>query len=199
MVSVNHRGTKFRFFLGDVNDMTNLGCLYFMDQVVSVGESSYAKRVFNLYVEKKKTVTINGHKLNVNPFQNSIFKASTVSFKSHNKNAKELRFTVSRKGSNWTGQKSLTFFHLYNKQISISKDVFKILNGLKITTKKKVNNVLFVADHLEPYSLYLWKYLLTVYRKWTLETIVRVTYRRIRIFSGLLIHTHNSNYHVKAQ
>jgi len=196
MVTVNHRGKKFRFFLGDANDLTNLGCLYFMDQVVSVGPSSYAKRVLKLYQQRKKTVNINGHKMDISPFKNSLFKPINLKFKSLNNNAKVVRFTLSRKNSTWKETKSIVFWHLFNKQVTVSKDVNRILNGLARTSYKPINNVLFLADHLEPHSLYLWKYLLQVYKKLVLRRIVRITYRRIRLFSGFIIHNHRSHFHV---
>jgi len=200
MVSVNYKQQKFRFFLGDVNDFTNLGCLYFMDSVVSVGDVSYSKRVFNLYKEKKKKVTINGHELSVSPFKSSPFTPKSAIFTTIDHNAKRINFTVARRKSAWRSAKSLLFYHLYNKQITVSKDVRKILKGLSKNTKKKVSNVLFIADHLEPHSLYLWKFLLAVYGKFQLKKILRITYRRIRIFSGIVAHSHSrSKFHAHIQ
>jgi len=197
MVTVNYNQKKFRFFLGDVNDFTNLGCIYFMDSVVSVGETSYGKRVYNLYREKKKNITINGHSLNVDPFKTGQFKSKAASFETIDHNAKTVSLTVARKNSNWTSKKSLLFFHLYDKQVSTSKDVKKILDGLARYTKQPVSNVLFIADHLEPHSLYLWKYLLTAFGKYEINRVLRITYRRIRLFSGIIIHNHpSSTFHI---
>jgi len=188
MVSVKKGGKKFRIFLGDANDLVNLGCLYFMDAVVSAGKSSYGKRVENMYKQQKKKLDVKGVKITVTPFKKSPFIPKKVSIKNIDRNAQRINFTLERKGKEWKGKKSILFYHLYSKDITSSKDAKKIINGLAKNTKKKVSNVLFIADHLEPYSLYLWKYLLTVYGKYELTRIWRITYRRIRLFSGIIMH-----------
>lgn len=188
LVKINYKGKTFRVFLGDVNDFTNLGCLYFMDSIVSVGKTNYVNRVKKLYNTQKKTLKVKGKKIIVSPFSKNPFTPSKTSVKRVNKNSSVLRFTLNRKNSNQNYKKSLLFYHLFNNQVHQGKDAKKILKGLAKQTKKSTINVLFIADHLEPNSLYVLKYFLTAYRKMTISQLVRITYRRIRIFSGIMLH-----------
>jgi len=191
LLRVNYKGKTFRIFLGDVNDFTNLGCLYFMDSIVSVGKTNFVNRVNKLYKTQKRTLKVKGKKITVSPFSKNPFTPSKTNLKKVNRNASVLRFTLNRKNSNKKFKKSLLFYHLYNSQIQEGKHANKIFKGLAKQTKKSTTNVLFIADHLEPQSMFVLKYLLTAYKKMTVAQLVRVTYRRIRLFSGLILHYHH--------
>jgi len=191
LVKVNYKGKTYRIFLGDVNDFTNLGCLYFMDSVVSVGKTNFVNRVNKLYNTQKRTLEVKGKKITVSPFSKNPFTPSKSNIKKVNRNASVLRFILKRKNTNKKFKKSLLFYHLYNNQIQVGKHANKIFKGLAKQTKKSTTNVLFIADHLEPQSIFVLKYLLTAYKKMTITQLVRITYRRIRIFSGLLLHYHH--------
>jgi len=194
LLTVRTGGKRYRIFMGDVNDFTNLGCLYFMDSVVSVGKNAFVDRVKKLFNSKKKTLKVKGKKLTVSPFKNSPFSPSNTKVKKVNKNASTLRYAMKGKNGSKTN-KSLLFFHLFNKQVKKGKDAKKIFKGLRKHNKKSTVNVLFIADHLEPKSILILKHLLSAYKKLSMKKIVRITYRRIRLFSGILLHHHHS-YHV---
>jgi len=194
LVTVKTQGKNYRIFMGDVNDLTNLGCLYFMDSVVSVGKNSFVDRVKKLFQVKKKNVKAKGNKMAISPFTQSIFTPSKIKVKKVNKNAKILSYTMQREGGSKL-KKSLLFYHLFNKQVKKNSDAKKIFKGLRKLTKKSRSNVLFIADHLEPKSILILKQLLTVYKKMSLQSIVKITYRRMRIFSGILLHHHHHYLH----
>jgi hypothetical protein len=193
LLDVTTSGKRYRIFMGDVNDFSNLGCLYFMDSVVSVGKNAFVDRVKKLFDTKKKTVTVKGKKLNISPFKKSPFRPSNTKVTKVSKNAKRLKYTMKGK-SGGKNKKSLLFFHLFNKQVKKGKDAKKIFKGLRKLTKKSTSNVLFIADHLEPKSILILKHLLSAYKKLSVKKIVRITYRRIRIFSGILLHNHHYNH-----
>jgi len=195
ILTVHHKGKHYRIFMGDVNDFTNLGCLYFMDSVVSVGKTAFVDRVKKLFVSKKKTIEVKGKSIDVSPFKKNPFSPSGTKVKKVSKNAKILKFSLKNKKSGKKTSKSLLFYHLFNKQIRKDSDAKKIFTGLRKNTSKSTSNVLFIADHLEPKSLYILKYLLTAYKKLSLKTIVKLTYRRIRIFSGIYLHHHHHLHH----
>jgi len=189
LVDVTKGSKRYRIFMGDVNDFTNLGCLYFMDSVVSVGESAFVDRVKKLFKSKEKIVKLKGTSVTISPFKNSPFTPRNTKVKKVNKNAKVLEFTL--KGKTSKAKKSLLFYHLFNKQVESGKDSKKIFKGLRKLTKKSTSNVLFIADTLEPKSILILQHLLTAYKKLSLKKIVRITYRRIRLFSGILLHHHH--------
>jgi len=194
LVTIRHKGRDYRIFMGDVNDFTNLGCLNFMDTVVSVGKDSVAGRVKKLFDTKKKTLKVDGNEIAITPFRNSQFNPVKTKLKKVSKNAHVLSYTMeSRNGS--TMKKSLLFYHLFNKQIKKNKDAEKILKGLNKYSEKSTNNVLFIADHLEPKSILALKYLLTEYKYLSIKSIVAITYRRIPIFSGVLLHNYHHHRH----
>jgi len=162
-----------------------------MDSIVSVGKTNFVNRVNKLYKTQKRTLKVKGKKITVSPFSKNPFTPSKTNVKKVNRNASVLRFTLNRKNSNKKFKKSLLFYHLYNSQIQEGKHANKIFKGLAKQTKKSTTNVLFIADHLEPQSMFVLKYLLTAYKKMTVAQLVRVTYRRIRLFSGLILHYHH--------
>jgi len=181
--------------MGDVNDFTNLGCLYFMDSVVSVGKNAFVDRVKKLFVSKKKTIKVKGKSISVSPFKKNPFSPSGTKVKKVSKNAKILKFSLKNMKSDKKVKKSLLFYHLFNKQVKKGSDAKKIFTGLRKLSSKSTSNVLFIADHLEPKSIYILKYLLTAYKKLSLKRIVKITYRRIRLFSGILLHHHHGKLH----
>jgi len=164
-----------------------------MDTVVSVGKNAFVDRVKKLFDTKKKVLKVKGKKLSVSPFKNSPFSPKNAKVKKVNKNAKKLNFTLKGKNGS-SNKKSLLFYHLFNKQVKKGKDAKKIFKGLRRLTKKSTSNVLFIADHLEPKSILILKHLLSAYKKMSLKKIVRITYRRIRIFSGILLHNHHHHH-----
>jgi len=183
--------------MGDVNDFTNLGCLYFMDSVVSVGKKSFVERVKKLFQTKKKSMKVKGKKINVTPFKKNPFSPTNIKLKKINKNIKKLSFTLKNKKTEKKTKKTLLFYHLFSKEIKSTKDSKKIFKGLRKHTKKSKSNVLFIADHLEPKSIYILKHLLTAHKKLSLSDIVKITYRKIRLFSGIVLtnHRHRAHHH----
>ena len=192
VVTVHHKGKQYRIFLGDVNDFTNLGCLYFMDSVVSVGKNNFVKRVSKLYKSKKKVLKVKGKKITIKPFAKNPYSPGRTKVKTINKNTSKLTFTMKRKKSSKKQDKSLLFYHLQNKQYKKPSDSIKIFNGLH-KHSKATSNVLYIADHLEPNSIFILKHLLTSYKKMSPSAILRITYRRIRLFSGLALHHHHAH------
>ena len=195
ILTVHHGEKHFRIFLGDVNDFVNLGCLYFMDSVVSVGKTEFVGRVQKLFNLKSKSVVIKGKKVSISPFRKSPFTPNKSTIKTLTKNSKVLSFAIQRKASATQYKKSILFQHLFNKQVKSGKSSIKILKGLDKHTGKKISNVLYIADHLNPKSIYILKHLLRTYKKLSIKQIVKITYRRIRIFSGIMIHRHRNLHH----
>jgi len=165
-----------------------------MDSVVSIGKESFVDRVKKLYKTKKTDFEAKGDTISVSPFENSPFTPSKAKVKKISKNAKILSFTMQNEAGSKI-KKSLLFYHLFNKQIKKNDDANKIFKGLKKHSKKTTSNVLFIADHLEPKSLLVLKHLLSTYKTLSLKRIVRITYRRMRIFSGILLHHHHQHIH----
>ena len=195
LLTIHYKGKHFRIFLGDVNDFTNLGCLYFMDSVVSVGKSNFVSRVSKLYKSKTKVIKVNGKKIRVSPFKKNPYSPSKTKVKALNKNASKLTFNVNKKKSTNNHKKILLFFHLFNKQYKKPKDSIKIFKGLHKNTSKSISNVLYIADHLETNSIFILKHWLSTYKKLSQIAILKITYRRIRLFSGLLVHSHTTHHH----
>jgi len=162
-----------------------------MDSVVSVGKASFVKKVQKLFLTKKRTIKIKGKKVDVSPFKSNPFTPSDVKLKSHSENAYVLRFILKNKKNGAKSPKSLLFYHLFNKQIKKDSDAIKILDGLRKYTTKRTVNVLYIADHLEPKSILVLKHLLRAYKRLSLRRIVRIRYRRIRLFSGIVLHHHH--------
>jgi len=119
-----------------------------------------------------------------NPFTPSKPKVTKI-----NKNLHKLAFKFKGKDSKKTSKKSLLFLHLFNKEINKLKDINKMFKILVKHSKNKVNNVLYIADHLQPKSLYVLKHLIRKYMKLTWNFIEKITYRRIRVF-WVRIHHH---------
>jgi len=197
LLNVKHKGRNYRIFLGDVNDFVNVACLYFMDSVVSVGKKPFVKRIKKLYSDKKAKIKVKGGKsLKIDPFKDSAYKPSNPKVKKLNKNSSRLTFKITNNGKTFKTKKSLLFVHLFNKQIKGKKDVKKVFKLLTKHSKKGKNNVLFIADHLQPKSVYVLQKLLEIYKKKTIKYIATITYRRFRIFYHLLHHHHHHVVHI---
>jgi len=196
LLNVKHKGRNYRIFLGDVNDFVNVACLYFMDSVVSVGKKPFVKRIKKLYSDKKAKIKVKGGKsLKIDPFKNAAYKPSNPKVKKLNKNSSRLTFKIANKGKTFKTKKSLLFVHLFNNQIKGKKDVKRVFKLLTKHSKKGKNNVLFIADHLQPKSIYVLQKLLEIYKKKTIKYIAKITYRRFRIFYHLLHHHHHHHHH----
>jgi hypothetical protein len=185
LLTVNYKNKNYRIFLGDVNDFTNLGCLYFMDTVFTVGKSAYVNRVKKLYNSKKKTLKVKGKKVVVDPFKKSPYRPSNVKAKKLSSNASSLTYKMTRKSSKVSVKKSLLFVHLSNNQVKTKKDVVKVFKALSKHTKQSTSNVLFIADHLQPKSIFVLQHLLRSYKKLSVRIIARIRYRGFRLFSGI--------------
>ena len=195
LLTVHLNDKNYRIFLGDVNDLTNLSCLYFMDAVVSVGKSDLISRVSKLYSSTKKVIKAKGKKITIRPFAKNPYLPSKTNVKQINKNLSSLSFTMTRKKLKQKHRKSLLFYHLFNLQYKQPTDSKKIFDALHKKTSGTISNVLFIADHLEPNSIFILKHLLSTYLKLTHHAIAKITYRRLKLFSGIVVHSHHHSHH----
>jgi len=83
---VDDDGHHYRIFIGDVNDFTNIECLYMMDSVVTVGKFVHIDNVVTIYNNPERTDTDKKVVTKVkNPFAKSQMKPSSAKKQTLNK------------------------------------------------------------------------------------------------------------------
>jgi len=175
MFSVKTGGKRINVFMGDVNDLLNIECLYLMDAVISVGKFSHVDNVARIFKKPERDSEKVVKKLST-PFKNKKVRPSKPKKKKLNKNISILSFKVGGKDV----KKSLTFYHIFNKDAKKqNKNVFK---ALAKRFKKKKANVLFLVDHLQEKSSIVFKNMLKKYAKYTNKMLVDLKYKKMKVF-----------------
>jgi len=163
-------------FMGDVNDLLNIECLYLMDAVVSVGKFSHVDNVVKIFESPERSSKKVIKKLST-PFKNKQTRPSDPKKTKVNKNLSVLRFRVGEKSV----KNSLNFYHVFNKDVNRKgKRIFGDL-GKRFNNKKA--NVLYLVDHLQEKSLNVFKQMLKKYAGYNSRKLDALKYKKMKVFN----------------
>jgi len=175
MFVVDEAGKSITVFMGDVNDLLNIECLYLMDAVVSVGKFSHVNNVARIFDKPERNSKKIVKKMS-SPFKNKKMRPSEPEKMKISKNLSVLTFKVGEKKV----KKSLLFYHIFKKNAkSHSKKVFR---KLAKRFKSSKGNVLYLVDHLQEKSLSVFKHMLRKYAKYTNKMLVALKYKKMNVF-----------------
>jgi len=161
-------------FMGDVNDLLNMECLYLMDAVVSVGEFSHINNVARIF-EKPDRNSNKMIKKVKSPFTNKSLVPSEPRKTKLNRNMSILTFKVGEMKK----RKLLAFYHIFKKDVKKqSKTVFESLKKFK-----GKSNVLYLVDHLQGKSLKVFKGMLKKYGNYSKKKLASLKYKKMKIFN----------------
>jgi len=172
--TVKVKGKVFRIFLGDVNDLFNVQCLYMMNAVISIGNIDYAEKIEGIYKNPSRKIDQGEYRINIDPFKDSDYVPEDAELEEVNRRVKILTFSL--KDSNLP-DKRLIFYHLDNVFTRNSDNIFKDLANYA-----KSGNVLFLVDHLQRNSVLVFRHFLMRYRRLSPAVIHRLRYKRLYLF-----------------
>jgi len=181
--TVKVRGKMFRVFLGDVNDLFNIQCLYMMNAVISIGNIDYSEKLEEIYRNPSKSVGGEETTINVNPFKNSDYVPDNVELEEVNGRVKVLRFSLQESN---LPDKKLIFYHLNHVVERNSDSIFRDLANYA-----KSGNVLFLVDHLQRNSVLVFRHFLLRYRRFSPHILHGLRYKRLLLFPRSLTRFHS--------
>jgi len=175
MFTVKTNGISMNVFMGDVNDILNIECLYLMDAVITVGKFSHIDNVVKIFRKptrnSKKVI-----KKMKSPFTNKKLTPSKTKKTKINKNLSVLSFKIGEKKT----AKSLFFYHIFKK--NAKRNSQKVFKTLAKKLKNKKANILYLVDHLQEKSLEVFKSFLKRFAKYTNKKLAALKYKKMLVF-----------------
>jgi len=170
---VNTEGKVFRVFLGDLDDLLNIQCLYMMKAVIVVGKIDHAMRLYEILSNPEKVIYRNDRAITLNPLRNNQNMPENPDLRTINHNIKELSFDI---GDLNLERKSILFYQTHN--INNTDEIFSNLDDYMESS----GNVLYVVDKLQNISVRVFHNFLVRYRRFSPYRIRNIRYKRLFLF-----------------
>ena len=175
--TVRVNGKKYRVFLGDVNDLFNVQCLYMMTAIISVGKEDHSQKISQIFNNPSKSMNMNGKEIVLNPFKGAEYVPTNIQLQNVNPNFKIMTFDLEKSS---LPSKRIIFYHSDNFQEN--EDIFRDLS-----TEAPSGNVLFIVDQLQRKSVEVFQNLLVKYKNYTPLRLRTFRYKNVHIFPRTIV------------